>query len=159
MLAPGMSVGPVTKRWLATGPAVDLSMASITLASRAREELIDVTGEVQRVVQASGVADGICHLWCHHTTAALTINENADPDVKHDLLMALGRVVSDAWPFRHAEGNSPAHVKSSLVGCQLAIPVAKGRLQLGTWQGVLFAEFDGPRGRREITVTVIPSGG
>jgi secondary thiamine-phosphate synthase enzyme len=132
---------------------------TITLSTRAREELIDITAQVQQAVAASGVRDGLCHLWCHHTTAGLTVNENADPDVKRDLLMALKRIVSDAWPYQHAEGNSPAHVKSSLLGCQLAIPVQGGRLVLGTWQGVLLAEFDGPRTGRKVGVTVIPSGG
>lgn len=134
-------------------------MDTIRLDTQAREEFVDITEQVQRFVAASGVKAGICHLWCHHTTAGLTINENADPDVKRDLLMALGRIVSDQWTYRHAEGNSPAHVKSSVIGCQLAVPVRGGRLDLGTWQGVLFAEFDGPRRGRQVSLTVIPSGG
>lgn len=138
---------------------VNLTMEVITLDTHARQELIDITGQVQRVVAGSGVQDGVCHLWCHHTTAGLTVNENADPDVKRDLLMALSRIVHDDWPYQHAEGNSPAHIKSSLTGCQLTVPVSSGRLVLGTWQGVLFAEFDGPRNGRNVSVTVIPSGG
>jgi secondary thiamine-phosphate synthase enzyme len=132
-------------------------MATIKLDTSAREQFIDFTAQVARVVEESGITDGVCYLHCQHTTAALTINENADPDVKRDLLMALSRIVSDSWPFTHAEGNSPAHVKSSLLGCQLAIPVYGGRLQLGRWQGVLFAEFDGPRQGRQVQLTVLPA--
>lgn len=130
-------------------------MAMITLNTSAREQLIDITAQVARAVAESGMQQGVCQLWCQHTTAALTVNENADPDVKRDLLMALSRVVAEGWPYTHAEGNSPAHVKSSLLGCQLAIPVHGGRLQLGRWQGVLFAEFDGPRQGRQVHLTVI----
>jgi len=134
-------------------------MQTISLNTHAHEELVDLTAEVQRIVADGHVTEGICHLWCHHTTAGLTINENADPDVKRDILMALRHIVDTSWPYQHAEGNSPAHIKSSLLGCQLAIPIQQGRLKLGTWQGVLFAEFDGPRPGRKVTVTVIPAGG
>jgi len=134
-----------------------IDMELITVTTRQRQELVDITAQVNAIIAASGVTEGLCHLWCNHTTAALTVNENADPDVKHDLLMALERIVAYDWPYRHAEGNSPAHVKSSLVGCQLNLPLADGKLALGTWQGVLFAEFDGPRRNRQVSVTVIPS--
>jgi secondary thiamine-phosphate synthase enzyme len=134
-------------------------MSTIQIDSRQREELIDITSQVRDAVAASSMDTGICCLWCYHTTAALTINENADPDVKRDLLMALDRIVASDWPYQHAEGNSPAHVKSSLVGCQLTVPVRAGRLLLGTWQGILFAEFDGPRAGRKVEVLVIPTGG
>ena len=130
-------------------------MVTITLNTSAREQLIDITAQVARAVEQSGISDGVCHLLCQHTTAALTVNENADPDVKRDLLMALSRIVSDSWPYRHAEGNSAAHVKSSLLGCQLTLPVHGGRLALGRWQGVLFAEFDGPRQARQVQLTVV----
>jgi secondary thiamine-phosphate synthase enzyme len=123
-------------------------MREITLKTNSREELVDITREVEDAVSASGVQSGVCHLHCLHTTAGLTINENADPDVKTDLLMALRRVVQDGWHYYHAEGNSPAHIKSSLVGVSLAIPISEGRLALGTWQGVVFCEFDGPRARK-----------
>jgi len=129
-------------------------MQEIPVKTRAREEMVDITREVASTVAESGVKDGVCHLNCLHTTAAITINENADPDVKADLLMALRKVVQDGWPYAHAEGNSPAHVKSSLVGASLAIPISGGRLVLGTWQGIIFCEFDGPRSRR-VTVTVV----
>ena len=134
-------------------------MSVIEITTHASAELVDITPDVQQIVSATGIADGICHLWCHHTTAGLTVNERADPDVKRDLLMALERIVPSSWPYRHAEGNSPAHVKSSLLGCQLSIPVGNGSLTLGTWQSVLFAEFDGPRVHRKVTVTVIPTRG
>jgi len=115
---------------------------------------VDITREVASAVAQSGVKDGVCHLNCLHTTAAITINENADPDVKADLLMALRNVVQDEWPYAHAEGNSPSHVKSSLVGASLAIPISNGKVVLGTWQGIIFCEFDGPRSRR-VTVTIV----
>ncbi|MBN2083549.1 YjbQ family protein [bacterium] len=134
-------------------------MQIITLDTGAREVLIDITPRVAEVVAASQVKAGLCHLWCYHTTAALTINENADPDVKTDLLMALERIVGYDWPYQHAEDNSPAHVKSSLLGCQLTIPVNGGKLELGRWQGIIFAEFDGPRQGRRVSVSIINSGG
>jgi secondary thiamine-phosphate synthase enzyme len=130
-------------------------MASISIDTRQREEFIDITALVQRHIANSGITDGLCHLWCRHTSAALTVNENSDPDVQFDLLMGLERIVNNSWPYRHAEGNSPAHLKSSLLGCQLAVPVRGGKLALGTWQGIYFAEFDGPRAGRQVQVTVI----
>jgi len=116
--------------------------------------MVDITREVASAVAESGVKEGVCHLNCFHTTAAITVNENADPDVKADMLMALRSIVQEGWPYAHAEGNSPAHVKSSLVGASLAIPISGGRLALGTWQGIIFCEFDGPRLRR-VAVTVV----
>jgi secondary thiamine-phosphate synthase enzyme len=130
-------------------------MAVITIDSRQREELIDITAQVQRLVSASGLASGVCHLWCRHTTAGLTMNENADPDVPRDLLMGLSRIVSDTWPFRHSEGNSPAHLKSLLTGCQLTLPVRDDQLSLGRWQGVFFVEYDGPRAGRQVEVSLV----
>lgn len=132
-------------------------MDTITLDTHAWEELIDITPQVREIVAASGVDEGLCHLWCRHTTAALTVNENSDPDVKHDILMALSRIIGRDWPFLHSEGNSPAHLKSSLLGCELTLPVQHGDLALGRWQGVLFCEFDGPRRDRMVDVSVIPA--
>jgi secondary thiamine-phosphate synthase enzyme len=118
-----------------------------------RFQMVDITAEVRRAVSASGVRDGLCLVWCPHTTAGITVNENADPDVPADLLMGLARVVDARWPFRHGEGNSDAHLKSSLVGCERTLAVRGGELRLGTWQGIWFCEFDGPRTRRvEVTV-------
>ena len=132
-------------------------MDEITLASSAKEQLIDITPQAEDAVRRSGIMDGLVHLWCNHTTAGLTINENADPDVKTDILLALRAIVPDNMSYRHAEGNSPAHVKSSLMGCQLSVPVVNGRLALGTWQGILFCEFDGPRPARRVRLAFIQS--
>jgi secondary thiamine-phosphate synthase enzyme len=123
-------------------------MDIIEIRTRAKEEFVDLTAEVGRVVAASGVASGICVVAVPHTTAGITVNENADPDVRADLLMTLRRIVPDALPYAHAEGNSPAHVKATLVGSSVSLIVEGGRLQLGTWQGVFFCEFDGPRPRK-----------
>jgi secondary thiamine-phosphate synthase enzyme len=113
-----------------------------------REGLIDITEQVQRAVRDSGVADGIVVVYCPHTTAGLTINENADPDVAGDLLFGLDAAVPDRAEFRHTEGNSAAHLKASVVGSSATVIVDSGRLVLGTWQGIYFCEFDGPRSRR-----------
>jgi secondary thiamine-phosphate synthase enzyme len=131
-------------------------MDIITLDSHAWEELIDITPQIRDIVARRGVSDGICHLWCRHTTAALTVNENTDPDVAHDLLMALGRIVSRDWPYLHSEGNSTAHIKSSLLRCDLSLPVRGGELSMGVWQAVYFCEFDGPRQGRQVSIAVIP---
>ncbi len=110
----------------------------------------DITKHVQQDVRESGVHEGLCTIYCPHTTAAITINENADPDVQHDLKLALGDIFGrrDRPDFLHAEGNSHAHLKSSLVGASETIPISNGKLVLGTWQGIYFCEFDGPRHRR-----------
>ena len=120
----------------------------------ARTEFLDITSVVKEAIAASGVTDGTCVVFCPHTTAAVTIQENADPDVPRDLLMWLNRLVPKDVPgFRHAEGNSDAHLKASLVGSSLAILIEKGAPVLGTWQGIFFCEFDGPRDR-EIWIRV-----
>ena len=111
------------------------------------EGFVDITGQVRKIVTAGKVQNGLCQIFVPHTTAGVTINENADPDVVTDMLAALKQMVPDL-PYRHDEGNSPAHVKSSLVGCSLTVPIADGRLCLGTWQGIYFCEFDGPRTRK-----------
>jgi len=121
---------------------------TLEVRTGAKTELVDLTGRIQRVVADSGVAEGLCHVFVPHTTAGVTINENADPSVKSDILMVLNKLISDKEPYRHSEGNSPAHIKASLVGPQLTVIVSQGRLLLGTWQGVFFCEFDGPRNRR-----------
>jgi secondary thiamine-phosphate synthase enzyme len=123
-------------------------MDILEIRTRAREEMTDLTGQVAEVVAQRGIKDGLCVVFVPHTTAAVTINENADPDVKADILMALRKAVPDALAYEHAEGNSPAHVKASLVGPSVTVIVADGRLQLGAWQGICFCEFDGPRARR-----------
>jgi secondary thiamine-phosphate synthase enzyme len=121
---------------------------TLEVRTGARTEFVDLTARLQQVVSDSGVAEGLCHVFVPHTTAAVTINENADPSVKADILMVLNKIISDREPYRHAEGNSPAHIKASLVGPQLTVLVSQARLLLGTWQGIFFCEFDGPRTRR-----------
>jgi secondary thiamine-phosphate synthase enzyme len=125
----------------------------IAVETRSREELVDVTALVGEAVRRAGVGEGVCCLYVPHTTAGITVNENADPDVRRDLLAALARLVPRSGPYHHREGNADAHVKASLVGHSALIPVQDGRLALGTWQGVFFCEFDGPR-RRTLMVGV-----
>ncbi len=121
-------------------------MEQITLHTPA-EDFVDITKQVRQIVEAGKIQNGLCQIFVPHTTAGVTINENADPDVVTDMLAALKRMVPDL-PYRHSEGNSPAHVKSTLVGCSMTIPIVDGRLCLGTWQGIYFCEFDGPRTRQ-----------
>jgi secondary thiamine-phosphate synthase enzyme len=119
----------------------------IEVRTSSRRQMIAITGEVQRSVDELGLTNGLCHVWVPHTTAAVVVNENADPDVARDLLAAYGAMVP-AVGFAHAEGNSDAHLLSTLLGCSVSLPVRSGRLQLGTWQGVFFVELDGPRTRK-----------
>lgn len=124
-------------------------MQQFQVRTSGRTQLIDITDEVQEAVSRLGVRDGVATVYVPHTTAGVTINENADPNVVHDIL----KVVDEIIPlhhsgYRHMEGNSAAHIKSSLFGCSLNVIVDGGKLQLGTWQGVYFAEFDGPRTRK-----------
>lgn len=123
-------------------------MVTLEVKTAGRQQVLDLTGEVARAVAESGVREGLCHLFVPHTTAGVTINENADPDVKRDILMALDKLVPDDPAFRHAEGNSAAHIKSLLSGASATLMVSGGRLELGSWGGVYFCEFDGPRRRR-----------
>ena len=118
-----------------------------------REGFINITASVRQIVKSSNVQQGICQVFIPHTTAGVTINENADPDVVIDMLAALEKMVPDL-SYRHGEGNSPAHVKSSLMGCSITLPVENSNLILGTWQGVYFCEFDGPR-QRSVCVQVV----
>ena len=123
-------------------------MAEIRVETRRDCEMINITGQINALVP-SDMECGLCHIFCTHTTAALTINENADPDVRHDLLCKLNLLipVNESY-YRHCEGNSAAHLKSSLIGVSLTVPVQNGKLALGIWQGIYFCEFDGPRNRR-----------
>ncbi|HOP64431.1 MAG TPA: secondary thiamine-phosphate synthase enzyme YjbQ [Spirochaetota bacterium] len=130
-----------------------MALHVIPVRTGKREELIDITGEVVSAVKKSGVKDGICYIFTPHTTAAITINENADPDVKSDIIRGLDHLHFDAVKFDHIEGNSSAHIKSSLFGCSEFVIVEGGELKLGTWQGIYFCEFDGPRSR-QVYVTV-----
>jgi len=131
-------------------------MKKFDVQTPTREAFVDITRPVEDEVRKSKVQSGICVVYVPHTTAAVTINENADPTVRQDLLMALRKAIPDSLPYAHSEGNSPAHVKSSLVGASIAIPIEDGKLVLGTWQGIFFCEFDGPR-RRQVYIKLIPS--
>jgi secondary thiamine-phosphate synthase enzyme len=113
-----------------------------------RNQLVDITPLVQRVVKQSGVESGLCVIYTPHTTAAITINENADPSVKSDIINKLARVFPHQDDYQHSEGNSDAHLKSSVIGCSVSVVIEDGALFLGTWQGIMFCEFDGPRNRR-----------
>ncbi len=130
-------------------------MKSLSITTSHREEMVEISRDVQNSVSASGIADGICVLFTQHTTCGLTINENADPDVKSDMLGSLNRLIPQYDPhFKHFEHNSDAHIKSSLVGSSLTIPVKDGKLCLGRWQGIYLCEFDGPR-ERKVLVTML----
>jgi secondary thiamine-phosphate synthase enzyme len=128
-------------------------MTRLRVRTREREELRDITAQVADAVQASGVRQGVVHLWSMHTTCALTVNEGADPDVAADIVRFMRRLVPQDGPFDHAEGNSDAHLKTAFFGPGLTLLVDQGRLVLGTWQKVFLAEWDGPR-EREIAVIV-----
>ena len=128
----------------------------VTVKTRSRTEFVDITADIQNLVTRSDIAEGLCMVYVPHTTAAVTINESADPSVKSDILMILNQIVPWEDNYRHLEGNSPAHVKSTLVGASELISVENGRLALGTWQGIFFCEFDGPR-TRKVTVRLLKS--
>lgn len=129
--------------------------ATIELPTTRRAEMIDITKRVRAIVSASGVQSGLCSVYCGHTTGAVTINENTDPDVQTDILNALERAVpANGKYYKHEEGNSDAHAKAALVGASETIPIMGGKLALGTWQAIFFCEFDGPRNRK-LVVSVI----
>lgn len=129
-------------------------LSPLTVETSQPRQFVDVTARVEAIVQAAAVADGICVVYSPHTTAAITVNENADPDVVADLLKAYTDLLGDEARFRHAEGNSGGHALTSLVGPSVSIPIQHGRLALGRWQAVYLCEFDGPR-QRTIQVQVI----
>lgn len=124
-----------------------MNLYSFTL-STGKNDFYDITSMIKDAVAASGVKDGICVVYTPHTTAAITINENADPDVVRDMILGLNKISPDRSEYRHMEGNSPAHIKSSIIGCSETLIINNGNLLLGTWQGVYFCEFDGPRTRK-----------
>ena len=123
-------------------------MEIVTFETTGRYQMIDITSTVRAYVKRSGIKDGVCFVFVPHTTAAVTINENADPDVVHDILSTLSKLVPYKDNYRHIEGNSDAHVKASLMGNTATVIVSNGDLVLGTWQSLFFCEFDGPRRRR-----------
>jgi len=126
----------------------------MTVRSRQRDDVIDITERIAEVVTDSGVKTGLCHVYVPHTTAGIFINENADPDVMADVLATVDALVPWDNHYRHAEGNAAAHIKAVLIGSSQTVPVRNGRLALGRWQGIYFAEFDGPR-ERHFQVTVV----
>lgn len=130
-------------------------MKTIPIRTTMRTQFIEITNDLRKAVQATGLRSGVCVVYCPHTTAAITIQENADPDVVDDMLLWLNHhIPKDVAGFRHAEGNSDSHIKSSLVGSSATVIVADGELVLGTWQGVYFCEFDGPRNRIVMVQTI-----
>ncbi len=127
---------------------------TLSVKSRTRTEFIDITEDINRIVRESGLKNGVCYLYVPHTTAGITINEGADPSVKRDLLAALNKLVPFEGDYQHLEGNSAAHIKSSLVGVSTTILIEDARLLTGTWQSVFFCEFDGPRHRKVFVRTI-----
>ena len=123
-------------------------ISTFSVKTRLHEELVDITSEVQAAVRSSKISDGICFVYTPHTTAAITINENADPTVQRDILKGLAHLNLESVSFSHMEGNSPSHIKSSIIGCSETVFIERGSLALGTWQGIYFCEFDGPRSRK-----------
>jgi len=122
-------------------------MERISLKTNSRVDLIDITDKVQAAVSKSKVKDGICFVFCPHTTAGLTINENADPSVRRDIVHTLNKLIPENAGYAHAEGNADSHIKSSLLGSSLTLFIEEGELAFGTWQGIYFCESDGPRSR------------
>jgi secondary thiamine-phosphate synthase enzyme len=131
-------------------------LITLTIPTHAREQLVDITDQVLGAVRRSGIRDGIAVVFSTHTTAGITINENADPDVPRDMLHWLKTRIPQNGEFRHGEGNADAHLKTSLFGISQTIIIEEGALALGTWQGIFLAEFDGPRTRR-VLVKIIPT--
>jgi secondary thiamine-phosphate synthase enzyme len=129
-------------------------LETINVATAARAQLLDITREVREALLRLGAGEGLCHVFVPHTTAGITINENADPSVQRDILVYLDRLVPWQSDYAHSEGNSAAHIKASLLGSSVTVPVERGRLALGTWQGIYLAEFDGPRHRRVVVKLV-----
>ncbi|XXJ21251.1 secondary thiamine-phosphate synthase enzyme YjbQ [Desulfovibrio caledoniensis] len=123
-------------------------METLSIRTHEREEMVDITAAVRRVINGNGWSDGALLLYCPHTTGAVTVNEGADPDVVRDIVVNLRKLVPHSGDYQHAEGNSDAHIKSSMFGCEQMVIVEGGEIQLGTWQKIYFCEFDGPRSRK-----------
>lgn len=128
----------------------------LTISTKKNAEFVNITNQIKKIVSASGVESGICTVYCPHTTGAITINEAADPSVVRDIIKELDVIVPIQHGYEHSEGNSAAHIKSSLIGASETVLIDDGRLVLGTWQGIFFTEFDGPR-KRKVEVMIIPS--
>lgn len=130
-------------------------MEKLSIKTTRRNEVVDITGEVKEIVERAKFSEGICVVYVPHTTAAVTINENADPSVQRDILACLSKLIPESGSYTHREGNSDAHIKAATLGPSVTLVVSSGRLVLGTWQGIYFCEFDGPR-QRGIWVQLIP---
>jgi len=129
-------------------------LKEIDVQTNTQTQIIDITAQIQKVVRESGISEGLCCVFIPHTTAGVTINENADPSVKHDIIMELNKVIPLNDHYSHLEGNSAAHIKASIIGSSVNVPVENNNLLLGTWQGICFCEFDGPR-QRNVYVKII----
>ena len=127
-----------------------MGTGTFSVSTRTRMEFVDITSQVQKEVSNSSIRDGVCYVYNPHTTAGLTINEGADPAVQDDIVAVLKKVIPRDYPYKHMEGNSPAHIMASLMGSSVTVFVENGRLVLGTWQKIFFCEFDGPRSRKVI---------
>lgn len=123
-------------------------LSQLTIPTNSKAEFVNITSEVQGLVSKSSIKDGLAVIYVPHTTAGITINEQADPDVEHDILMQLGNIIPDNNNYHHSEGNSSAHIKASLMGSSVTVIIRDGKLQCGTWQGIFLCEFDGPRTRK-----------
>jgi len=123
-------------------------LKEITIKTNTQTQILDITAQAQKIVEESGITEGLCCVFIPHTTAGVTINENADPSVKQDILMELNKIIPFNDNYSHLEGNSAAHIKASIIGSSVNIPVKNNNLLLGTWQGICFCEFDGPRTRK-----------
>lgn len=132
-------------------------MEKISVKTNSRSELIDITEKIQAAVSRGKIKEGVCFIFCPHTTAGLTINENADPSVKQDMVSALNKLVPESAGYAHAEGNADSHIKSSVFGSSLTVFVESGQLALGTWQGIYLCESDGPR-LRQVWIKIVVSG-
>lgn len=126
----------------------------IEIPTRAKVDFVDITTHIQQAIAEAAVDEGVCFIYCPHTTAGIVLNENWDPDVESDIAMLLTRIAPEGLPYRHSEGNSTAHIKSALLGSDHFVFVQEHRLQLGQWQGIFLAEFDGPR-RRSVWIKVV----
>lgn len=137
--------------------AMPVHRAAFTIRTSEHNQVVDITRRVEEAVRASGIDSGVCSIYTPHATAAIAVNENDDPNIGVDLMRALGKMVPehDGWLHDRIDNNAAAHIKSAIVGPSESIPVEGGRLALGRWQNVFFCEFDGPRGERRITVTIV----
>ena len=133
-----------------------MKIQELVIRTRSRTEMVDITAQVAQLVKESKVENGFLTVFVPHTTAAITINENADPSVQHDILSDLNRLIPFAGPYQHSEGNAAAHVKSTLVGSSQTLLIEEGQLALGTWQGLYLCEFDGPRSRK-VWIKILPA--